>query len=479
MRCATALSACALAACAGLPPVPSKGGPAWRELESEHFVLRTDLSSDRAHETIRQMEHLLAGLLRVGWEVRGSLPAKLTVVMFADRSHRKVFSPYYDGWVIQRRLEGPVAVMAAARRFEGSDTLVHELTHEIAYLAMERQPTWFSEGIATFFQTAKVEPDGTFVIGDTPWQYAAVGRAEPLPAATLMAADADLDDERFYGSAWLLVHFLMMRHADAFVAYQEALARGERFEDAWRSTLGALTPDKLDDALDEYRYHGAFPRMASRVPAPQVHVRERSMTDADVYALRALLYARCRDCGHEQRELARRNVALALQADPNHVDALLAHLDFVRARDEALVFARRAVAADPKDWRAWLALAIGLMPKLSDGTLPQPEWGAAIDRAVELGPKQPIALGMAALRAHFSGDDVRALELSRQAVRKRPTDKAVLGLRLMVLLLAHRCDELPDVAVRFAHAQDSDFTREEIDRLRTTCEQEHPAAAKP
>jgi len=53
----------ALAGCAATmpPPLPSKGGPRWIELSSDHFTLWTDLPDDEAHERIRDL--LLAGSL--------------------------------------------------------------------------------------------------------------------------------------------------------------------------------------------------------------------------------------------------------------------------------------------------------------------------------------------------------------------------------------------------------------------------------
>ena len=44
--CAIAILATAIG-CASLPPCPAKGGPAWRELTSDHFVLVPDLHRER------------------------------------------------------------------------------------------------------------------------------------------------------------------------------------------------------------------------------------------------------------------------------------------------------------------------------------------------------------------------------------------------------------------------------------------------
>src|SRR5512146_1910850 len=43
---------------AAVPSLPSKGGPAWTERQSEHFTMWTDAPASRGRELIREMEHL-------------------------------------------------------------------------------------------------------------------------------------------------------------------------------------------------------------------------------------------------------------------------------------------------------------------------------------------------------------------------------------------------------------------------------------
>ena len=58
-----AVAALLLCSCAGLPPCPARGGPAWLTLESEHFRLNTDLRIERAWETATKLETLREALL--------------------------------------------------------------------------------------------------------------------------------------------------------------------------------------------------------------------------------------------------------------------------------------------------------------------------------------------------------------------------------------------------------------------------------
>jgi len=65
--------------CATVPACPAKGGPAWRELTSEHFVLRTDLQQEAAQMVLRHLEDARAAMLAVVWprapELRGRIDA--------------------------------------------------------------------------------------------------------------------------------------------------------------------------------------------------------------------------------------------------------------------------------------------------------------------------------------------------------------------------------------------------------------------
>src|SRR4051812_46280760 len=44
---------------AAIPPVPSKGGPGWLELSTEHFTVWTDGGEARGRELLRHFENLL------------------------------------------------------------------------------------------------------------------------------------------------------------------------------------------------------------------------------------------------------------------------------------------------------------------------------------------------------------------------------------------------------------------------------------
>lgn len=119
-------------------------------------------------------------------------------------------------------------------------TIVHEATHQIAFncglhTRLSDCPLWFSEGIATYFET----PDLTSAKG---WrrlgelnqgrlsQFVSYLNRRPADSlATLIADDKRFRDPRqnldAYAEAWALTYYLMRQHPKQYVAYLRLLSQ--------------------------------------------------------------------------------------------------------------------------------------------------------------------------------------------------------------------------------------------------------------
>lgn len=69
-----------------IPPLPSRGGPAWFEVTSEHFTLWTDASRARSRELVHKMEHHRQVVMRV----MNNAPSKARIFVIALRNAREV-----------------------------------------------------------------------------------------------------------------------------------------------------------------------------------------------------------------------------------------------------------------------------------------------------------------------------------------------------------------------------------------------------
>ncbi|MBN1910635.1 MAG: DUF1570 domain-containing protein [Pirellulales bacterium] len=119
-------------------------------------------------------------------------------------------------------------------------TIIHEATHQIAYncglhARLSDCPVWFSEGIATFFETPDLTSQrGWRTVGQINTtrfarfqQYLARRPADSL--TTLLSDDKRFHDTQqgldAYAEAWTLTYFLLRRHPKEYVKYLEHLSR--------------------------------------------------------------------------------------------------------------------------------------------------------------------------------------------------------------------------------------------------------------
>jgi hypothetical protein len=144
--CAIAILATAIG-CASLPPCPAKGGPAWRELTSDHFVLRTDLSPREALETIRTLEDTRAAMLAGMWAGLVEPPGKSTAIALASLEETSRFTGTTFNGMHLRQPPFPATLIISPDPKQ-QETAKHELAHGLARYFLPVHPTWFAEGLA-------------------------------------------------------------------------------------------------------------------------------------------------------------------------------------------------------------------------------------------------------------------------------------------------------------------------------------------
>jgi hypothetical protein len=353
----------AVVACGGMPAVPGKGGPAWFELTSPHFTVWTDTSPQRARELVRQMERLrqvIAGMVFPG------VPDAARGLVIAVRDDAEFEATWSGVGRAYARPAGPplwqpVIVLPAFSNDRDSEmTVTHELTHAISHAAIPRQPRWLAEGMAKYFETVQLDADSETVdVGTAPSIRGERMRMPHLLSVSKLFAWKELrpgfEVDSEYSTAWALFTYLMNEHRAELVRYLQGLAdldpaKGpwdEQAERAWREAFPSSTPAVLDSELRQWLINGRHLVLHLRVRPQVTTIEDRTLSDADVYAIRGLLYS-VRDKARE-----RENVAAALAAEPTCVLArLLAH-DLDAAAQLSPAEARAITAAHGDDWRAW------------------------------------------------------------------------------------------------------------------------------
>ncbi|HVV88778.1 MAG TPA: DUF1570 domain-containing protein [Kofleriaceae bacterium] len=357
---AAALVALVAAACGpAIPPVPGKGGPAWRELTSAHFRLWTDASSRRAHTLIRQMEHLRQVVYGMAFP---DLPGagQSFVVALRDGDEVGAFVPeQFQAYAsFDDTMRQPMIVYAADTDESDGHVIAHELTHVISWNAIHHQPAWFAEGLAQFFETVQLDVDRKVVDVGAPLdtivnelRFRRLKRAEEVMACEQVACK----DDRFYVTVWAIYSFLANVRPAELARFQYHL--DEVPDDparAWRDVFPDLPPRALDAAVRDWLLNGKktvwhftvrLDDAATSAPA------ERALADADVYAVRAVL----RHGFHPGDPQLARDVAAALALDPTQTIAWT--IDAAAGHPPSADQARAMTAAHPDDWRAWWLLA--------------------------------------------------------------------------------------------------------------------------
>lgn len=221
------------------PALPSQGGPAWFELSSPHFTMWTDADTDdaahllHAMEDIRQLMHAISKF--------PESDAKCFVIAFRNAKELSAFAPRKVAamaWSANNPLGQP-GIALSAESFEGERAVAtHEIAHVVSYSAVPVQPSWFAEGLASYFETLKVHADRTSAELGTPRPeiIAPLLDGQRFDASALFGCTADTCPAyRFYPTAWLAYIHLVETQPERLGKYMERLAAlpAAMQSDAW------------------------------------------------------------------------------------------------------------------------------------------------------------------------------------------------------------------------------------------------------
>ncbi len=406
---------------------PRRGGAEWRELASDHFVLRTDLDAARAATLVGRLERMRAA---VADALPGAQPApgRVEVIAFRSAAEYAPFAPDgAEGYYLRSEGGPPRIVLSGELRPDQRALLAHEIAHHFLAGAFLRQPRWFAEGVAVSMESLGADvPGGALALGAPPEARVARARRSPVPAGALLAWDGtagDRDVLDWYAASWLLVHYLGSARAEAFAGLQRRLAAGEPPEAAWRAAFPEHDParpgalEALDAALAAHA-RGPLEAEVREVAVPAaVGYFEQRVPSPEVHAIRLALWQH----GPEKRiDALRAEVEETLAEDPAHPIALQ-----YRAAlwgEDPVRLARSAVETHPLDPRAWTFLAISLA-----GPAGAAEREEAFRRAAELAPANAAALHNLASELLAQGRSGEALPVARQAVRLAPWSPPILA----------------------------------------------------
>jgi hypothetical protein len=433
-----------LAGCAhvqGRAECAAHGGRPWREIQTAHFLLSTDLEPPAARATARELERMRASIL-LAWPEPADPPLRIDVVALKNREHLREFAGRDVAWSIARDEDGLLLLVAGGYAFDGSWSfreLQHQLVHYLNRYAMLRQPPWVEEGFATYLET--VAPFGLVEvrIGAAPphvLQWLATERRVPLTTLWQWQPDTfwKRDLTARHVTSWLWIHFLMERHREELAEFVKRLGRAEDPVVAWETAFARWQVDGLERELDAYALGVGNAMRLLPLPEPSLDVGERDLTDGEVHTIRARLHAvRARDEADRAARIAR-EIAAAPERERNAFPLRLALARSTSSPDR-LRLARELARDFPERAEPWVLVA----EALSHDDETAAERQAAAERAVALAPDNAIALCALAREYHESGTPHRGLPVAARAAQLRPWDAEILATLADLLAGAGRC----------------------------------------
>ena len=252
----------------------STSSGAWRDVETPHFVLRTDLDASDALHAGRALEETRDVLVSAAWPNFPFPKGEQTIVYVLSNGleFEHYFGRLVDG-VFFHSTPPTVFLYGAASRWElrrtaqkpTNSTLRHEMAHDLAAKVYSVQPRWFAEGLAQFLEAVYYADDEKSVVlggvnTSAYLDYRNMRRVtvrDTLAWTQGVASLAQSDAVGLYGTSWFLFHWFYNTQPDAFGKYQDKLGRVSPTA-AFEQAFPNFDYDKADKELFEYMRHGHF-----------------------------------------------------------------------------------------------------------------------------------------------------------------------------------------------------------------------------
>ncbi len=394
-----------------LTPLPALAD--WRRAESQNFIVYSDGSERNLREFTTKLERFDA-LLRSTFRIPPTDEVrKLPVYLVANDQALRIAQPGLPPGIAGYYSASENDIFAILVRGADDDILFHEYGHHLmAQNADGRYPGWLSEGFAEYFATATVSDRGKAAIGmPNPGRQYALQQNRWLPMDQLLRARGSLDitdrtaRSMYYSQSWALTHWLLAdaTRTQSLPRYLAMVNGGQDAVEAWQAVFG-LSPEQLTTQLRAYSRGRLYFKpldvpplnpaitvttlspAAGAVLLPMINARSQNPADIDGPALLETLRAAAARFPDDALALvglgraemrwgdsaaAEAALTRALERQADQIEGLLLMAEIIAERGEvapdmaegirqvrlAQGFLRRALEADPTDYRVYAALA--------------------------------------------------------------------------------------------------------------------------
>ena len=231
-------------------------GPLWNrtnEHRTEHYIVRSDLSSKKCAEYAAHLE-TMRGVYASALGLPALAKKQAQVLIFNAEEGYHSYMSFTAGSRLENTLGvfstwyGQLALYEDAEREETLGVLYHEGFHQyLKSVLPQGAPIWFNEGMAeyvgaTTLQDGKLVKTGGIQEGRLRNLKAAIRYGwKPLPFKRIMAEThvefMSVNPAFRYAQAWSMIHFFMNDHRPLLRRYIQRLSEGDTAEEAFDATF--------------------------------------------------------------------------------------------------------------------------------------------------------------------------------------------------------------------------------------------------
>ena len=239
----------------------------WVRIDSPNFTVFGEIGEIRTREYAAEFERFREALGRVvpGAALRAAVPT--VVIIFKDQRSFGPYRPLFNGKPIE--LSGyfsggsslNMIMLPATDKDAALRTIFHEYSHLVIANVARGLPPWLGEGLAEYYSTFEVRPDGRRATLGRPIETHLVRlnseRLLTLDELLAVERDSPLYNEgsrrsMFYSQSWALVHMLLNgepRREKEFNQYVRLVSSGQSAAEAWKV---AFPDPKILEQLRQY-----------------------------------------------------------------------------------------------------------------------------------------------------------------------------------------------------------------------------------
>lgn len=335
----------------------------WREAKSENFTVIGDMPEAELRRRTEQLEQY-HGMLRYLLDAKRTIPVTIYLVSGIDAVQDALgnqgggVAGFYSVSAQRAFSVAPERFNFSVEDFNPRIVLLHEYAHHMLLSNVDMfMPGWAQEGLAEMFATAKLEDDGSVVIGDkNDSRGGAMFGMSRWSVRRMLESDLNPPKDREeniekYSRGWALSHYLWMS-GERPTQYGEFIAELNRTADPVASgekVFGDLA--RLDRELDRYiRVHKfKLARFTPDLIGTPGEIAIRALSEPEAAILRDAIAVSVRTNEDIGRPVADRARSIGARYPDNAgVQTWMAEIEYdAENYDAAMAAAERALAVDP------------------------------------------------------------------------------------------------------------------------------------